>query len=631
MKKIFMRGAAALILGGFIVACSHDDIDYTPLVDGKVQAYQETFVEAYGAIDPNQTWGFTTLAAQDLTRAAYPNANMWGTSGVPNSEQPYVVPQPLTSAQKDKVRRWFQQHKNPEGEALHYTDFFVQQVYKGHTNLSGANSDCLEEYTAGNGQTVIGSEQTDYLMAGQLSDGTYDHIFDFNNANYSGGAPNQDVWDGTLDPSKGSDFNDQKVYHKDQIMLLRNSSTESFGFHSSQGSVQHHDQYVIIPGDVIQRWDSSTTVNGESSDVSGMWFVGFDYEAKMPTDPYFDNAQTNMFCIQPNSSDSPDAVEIANRNGLRAVIGASDGYYSDWIVRITPGLLRDEITIPIDQSEETEDKITVKTTTYHYQTTQLIEQGRVFCEDLGKISRNDLDFNDVVFDAYVTKIQPFDVKMVTEDDVPLRNDTVWGTATYKTEIVLLAAGGTLSLTLAGSYDVHDVLGHNPYTTIINTIADKENGTYGNVTADPDPDPVVLGTDFNYQSIVEIPIKVQYSDGSTLELKAEQGWAPHKILVPIGTKWCCERENIADAYPDFKEYVNNVGDQPKFWDARKDETRLFYHPKDTYQPRSQTPVTIETSPAVGPITTYRSKSGTTINTGGYDGETVLSRRNLKFND
>ena len=107
MKKIFMRGAAALILGGFIVACSHDDIDYTPLVDGKVQAYQETFVEAYGAIDPNQTWGFTTLASQDLTRAAYPNANMWGTSGVPNSEQPYVVPQPLTSAQKDKVRRWF--------------------------------------------------------------------------------------------------------------------------------------------------------------------------------------------------------------------------------------------------------------------------------------------------------------------------------------------------------------------------------------------------------------------------------------------------------------------------------------------------------------------------------------------
>jgi hypothetical protein len=254
----------------------------------------------------------------------------------------------------------------------------------------------------------------------------------------------------------------------------------------------------------------------------------------------------------------------------------------------------------------------------------------VFCEDLGKISRNDLDFNDVVFDAYVTKIQPFDVKMVTEDDVPQPNDTVWGTATYKTEIVLLAGGGTLSLTLAGSYDVHDVLGHNPYTTIINTIADKKNGTYGNVTADPDPDPVVLGTDFNYQSIVEIPIKVQYSDGSTLELKAEQGWAPHKILVPIGTKWCCEREDIADAYPDFKEYVNNVGDQPKFWEGRKVTDKLFSHPKDTYTERSMEPVT-EYLGSEGPVTTYRSK-GNTITVGGYqDEEEVLSRRNLKFND
>jgi len=626
MKKILMRGAAALILGGFIVACSHDDIDYTPLVDGKVQAYQETFVDAYGAIDPNQTWGFTTLAAQDLTRAAYPNANMWGTSGVPNSEQPYVVPQPLTSAQKDKVRRWFQQHKNPDGVALHYTDFFVQQVYKGHTELSGANSDCLEEYTAGNGEKVIGSEQTDYLMAGQLSDGTYDHIFDFNNANYSGGAPNQDVWDGTLDPSKGSDFNDQKVYHKDQIMLLRNSSTESFGFHSSQGSVQHHDQYVIIPGDVIQGWDSSTTVNGESSDVSGMWFVGFDYEAKMPTDPYFDNAQTNMFCIQPNSSNSPDAVEIANRDGFKAVIGASDGYYSDWIVRITPGLLRDEITIPIDQGEETEDKITIKTTKLKYKLTQLVEQGRVFCEDLGKISRNDLDFNDVVFDAYVTKTQTYTVIQVTEDDVPLPDETIYDDPTYSTEIVLLAAGGTLPLTLAGSYDVHDVLGHNSYTTIINTIADKENGTYGNVTADPDPDPVPLGTDFTYKSIVEIPIKVQYSDGSTLELKAEQGWAPHKILVPIGTKWCREREDIADAYPDFKSYV---GTSAKFWEGRKDDSKLFYHPKDTYTERSMEPV-IDYLSTEGPTITYRSKGGT-ITTGGYQDEEVLSRRNLKFNE
>ncbi len=630
-----MRGAAALILGGFIAACSHDDIDYTPLVDGKVQAYQETFVEAYGAIDPNQTWGFTlnnvnagnveVPAAARMTRGHNANANMWAKDG-------YSVPAPLTAAQKDKVRRWFQQHKNPHGEAINYTTFFVQDVYKGGTNTTGSLS--TEEYTAANGDTFIGSDQMDWLTAGSNND----HINNYNNGQCS---TNSTVWDGVTyqegwpkeDQSQAENWN-HIVYHSDEIMLMVDSKTDCFGFtNSRQGKQQYNDQYVIIPGDLIQLWDKSTTVNGESSDVSGMWFVGFDYEADLDH-RWGSTVDSNGYLATEVEEGTEGAFQVPNEGpykGKWVIDGAADGYYSDWIVRITPGILGGEITIPIDQGEETEDKITVKTTTYHYQTTQLIEQGRVFCEDLGKISRNDLDFNDVVFDAYVTKIQPFDVIMKTEDDVPQPNDTIWGTATYKTEIVLLAAGGTLPLTLAGSYDVHDVLGHNPYTTIINTIADKKNGTYGNVTADPNPDPVQLGTNFNYSSIVEIPIKVQYSDGSTLELKAEQGWAPHKILVPIGTKWCRERENIADAYPKFKEYVNNVGDQPKFWDASKDKTRLFYHPKDTYQPRSQTPVTIETSPAVGPITTYRSKSGTTINTGGYDGEPVLSRRNLKFND
>ena len=619
-----MRGAAALILGGFIVACSHDDIDYTPLVDGKVQAYQETFVEAYGAIDPNQTWGFTlnnvnagnveVPAAARMTRGHNADANMWAKYG-------YSVPAPLTAAQKDKVRRWFQQHKNPHGEAINYTTFFVQDVYKGGTNTTGSLS--TEEYTAANGDTFIGSNQMDWLTAGSNND----HINNYNNGQCS---TNSTVWDGVTyqegwpkeDQSQAENWN-HIVYHSDEIMLMVDSKTDCFGFtNSRQGKQQYNDQYVIIPGDLIQLWDKSTTVNGESSDVSGMWFVGLDHGWGSTVD-------SNGYLATEVEEGTEGAFQVPNEGpykGKWVIDGAADGYYSDWIVRITPGILGGEITIPIDQGEETEDKITIKTTKLKYKLTQLVEQGRVFCEDLGKISRNDLDFNDVVFDAYVTKTQTYTVIQVTEDDVPLPEETVWDEPTYSTEIVLLAAGGTLPLTLAGSYDVHDVLGHNPYTTIINTIADKENGTYGNVTADPDPDPVQLGTDFTYKSIVEIPIKVQYSDGSTLELKAEQGWAPHKILVPIGTKWCREREDIADAYPDFKSYV---GTSAKFWEGRKDDSKLFYHPKDTYTERSMEPVT-EYLGSEGPVTTYRSK-GETITVGGYQGEDVLSRRNLKFND
>lgn len=627
-----MRGAAALILGGFIVACSHDDIDYTPLVDGKVQAYQETFVEAYGAIDPNQTWGFTlnnvnagnveVPAAARMTRGHNADANMWAKYG-------YSVPAPLTAAQKDKVRRWFQQHKNPHGEAINYTTFFVQDVYKGGTNTTGSLS--TEEYTAANGDTFIGSNQMDWLTAGSNND----HINNYNNGQCS---TNSTVWDGVTyqegwpkeDQSQAENWN-HIVYHSDEIMLMVDSKTDCFGFtNSRQGKQQYNDQYVIIPGDLIQLWDKSTTVNGESSDVSGMWFVGFDYEADLDHG-WGSTVDSNGYLATEVEEGTEGAFQVPNEGpykGKWVIDGAADGYYSDWIVRITPGILGGEITIPIDQGEETEDKITIKTTKLKYKLTQLVEQGRVFCEDLGKISRNDLDFNDVVFDAYVTKTQTYTVIQVTEDDVPqLPEDTVWDEPTYSTEIVLLAAGGTLPLTLAGSYDVHDVLGHNPYTTIINTIADKENGTYGNTTADPDPDPVQLGTNFNYSSIVEIPIKVQYSDGSTLELKAEQGWAPHKILVPIGTKWCRERENIADAYPDFKSYV---GTSAKFWEGRKVTDKLFSHPKDTYTERSMEPVT-EYLGSEGPVTTYRSK-GNTITVGGYqDEEEVLSRRNLKFND
>lgn len=239
----------------------------------------------------------------------------------------------------------------------------------------------------------------------------------------------------------------------------------------------------------------------------------------------------------------------------------------------------------------------------------------MFCEDLGQISSNDLDFNDVVFDAYVYKITPITHLVVTEDGVEVTNTTTEGEPTYKTEIVLLAAGGTLQLSLAG-VEVHNKLGGNPTSTIINTAGTGDNA-YGNVSATSDP--MVLGTDFNYSSIVSIPIRVLYGNGETLELTAAQGWAPHKILVPVGTKWCKERVNIADAYTNFRSYV---GSSKKFWEGTIDDSKLYKHPKDNYSPRSTEAETTRTG-TEGPTTTYRN-TGTQSTTGGYQGEEVLSR-------
>ncbi len=283
----------------------------------------------------------------------------------------------------------------------------------------------------------------------------------------------------------------------------------------------------------------------------------------------------------------------------------------------SPGFPQDSLlNIPIDRSETTDDRIAIVTTVENYETAELVEQGRVFCEDLGQISSNDLDFNDAVFDAYVYKVTPSTHTIVTEDGVETKNTTTAGSPYYKTTIVLLAAGGTLQLTVAG-VEVHSALGCNSVATITNTVEGHE-GSFGFDWTTKDP--VLLGTDFDYSSIVEIPIFVRYSNGEVLELTAEQGWAPHKILVPIGTRWSLERMNIADAYTNFFDYV---GSSRNFWEGAINPAGIYTHAKDTFEPLPMAPVT---TPAgkVGPTTTYRN-TGTTSTAGGYEGETVLSRR------
>ncbi|MCH5311720.1 MAG: hypothetical protein J1E57_07190 [Prevotella sp.] len=145
----------------------------------------------------------------------------------------------------------------------------------------------------------------------------------------------------------------------------------------------------------------------------------------------------------------------------------------------------------------------------------IIDQGRVFCEDLGSIG--DFDFNDVVFDAYIYK-------------------------SGKVEITLLAAGGILPITVAGE-DVHALLGEG----MVNT------------GAGPTHDPVTITTS-GYETINDIPVVVSQTDnaGKNMDilLKTEIGKAPQKICVPVGTKWLKEYKDISDGYSSFKSWVSN---------------------------------------------------------------------------
>ena len=228
MKKILFVGITALAMA----SCTHDD--YAPV--SKQEQYQAVFEKEFGAVNPNVNWGFTPQQVFTFdkdgkligTRAANPNSNQWADY--------LTVPTKLTDAQKEVVRKWFQNNPNPKGLEVNWSDFFVEQVYKGGKKTEGSQSpetyDILRNDVS-TGSKVTGSNHMDWLACGSKKD----HVNNFN----------------------GADGN---------IMYMYDSSTDCFGFHDSYGSNYYDDSYVLISGDQI---DPS---------VAGMYFVGFDYKTE---------------------------------------------------------------------------------------------------------------------------------------------------------------------------------------------------------------------------------------------------------------------------------------------------------------------------------------------------------------
>ena len=150
---------------------------------------------------------------------------------------------------------------------------------------------------------------------------------------------------------------------------------------------------------------------------------------------------------------------------------------------------------------------------------------RIICEDLG--ASDDFDFNDVVFDALIKD--------------------------GKTYIKVLAAGGTLPLTVAGK-EVHEIFNVGT-KTMVNTQKDQHYATK------TDKQEFVI--DQAYASYKDIPVKVgvdadanPMTEEGMIELKANRGAAPQKIAVGTNFEWCNERDQIEQTYDTFTEYVRN---------------------------------------------------------------------------
>ena len=431
MKKILFVGITALAMA----SCTHDD--YAPV--SKQEQYQAVFEKEFGAVNPNVNWGFTPQQVFTFdkdgkligTRGADPSNNLW--------YKYLTVPDALTDAQKEVVRKWFQTTPNPKGLKVNWSDYFVQQVYKGGTNTEGSKTpetyDILKEDGTPTGSKVTGSNQMDWLHSGNGE--TKYHIERFN----AGDGSTTDV------------FEDENKKHQDKIMYMKDCKTEYFGFHDSYGQTYYSDSYVLIPGDII---DDS---------VKGMYFVGFDYKMQK------------------------------NDNGKIEV--RPDGYYSDWIVRIAPGL----------NAPNAGKRVMVED---------------IIDSDLKSVQTSDWDFNDAVFDVRFEG---------------------WGNDRCAV-ITLHAAGGTKSLTIGGvgakGKEVHEALGVET-GTMVNT----GNGATRPVAIFRIP----VAANMDNANLIPVYVGAQ-------ELTAQQGEATQKLCVPTDVKWMKERVQFINTYEKFKDYVNS---------------------------------------------------------------------------
>lgn len=688
MKKYLIKGALALFAGTLIYSCAEQESEYVPLAEQKVNAFEDVFKEVYGEVDPYQDWGFSSGKVEidpndssqvveviDLdgdvaytraaafgnmnsllafnagnTRTASTNHNQWG-----DATQGFNVnvPPALTDGQKLRVRMYFQANPNLTYRDPGYTNFFVQQVYKGNPNTAGSLSTETYQQTDPSIPPLTGSENMDWLYVGISND----HVNDFNDGDYNNGKTVQVL-------NNGASTNDAATQsHPDQITLMLNSSTEYVAYGSSTASVKHTNCCALASAAVIDAWAAKHGNPGEN--VVDGWnrsFVGLDYEGITVNDLYSDKgkAKAKDFCVSDyilyrgriyEKDDLRDFdLEDKNGNKVRYIsdnvsnmaianylkdennnnvtkdtynynmsksdfasygvtiandearvynldmvlgyaqndyalptdnngnwvnkIGGRDYVFSDWIVTLTPAG-----STPQPRYEYPEESIDEWTQ---------IEKGRVFCEDLGKATREDLDYNDVVFDAIIfqnhTKYTKWEKKFVNGELVSTTIKEGPTEATkYYANVEILAAGGTIPITVA-DYQVHSqFVEPAPIDMMINT-RDNNSTAYGSYGV---RNPVQLGNiSKNFEAtlsdgskktynvmlfeiekpsdneyIKTIKIVSSFNNGQQVhELEGKKGGAPQKFMAPIGTKWTSERKNISLGYPNFDAWVLG-GDAP----------------------------------------------------------------------
>ena len=545
MKKYLFTAALAVAVSGAFVSCHEDEISGS-LIEQKAKAFEETFIEAFGQPAPNHNWGFKTI---NITKS---NSDVI-TRGDSKGE---VIKPDMTNFPGYSTERCnSSNYRSPEG----YADIvepitakeaaWVQAWFDDpeNTGLSEEGEDFDNFFVQQVAHRCYNTDKPGYFW--EMKDGVEEKTEKTYNVKMDQlriGPTRDASEDATLHIN---DFNAvDNGENAWNLIYVQGGSSKQFGYYASYDSQWQwlfRCVQLTVPGNCFEDGVARTG-----------WYVGLSYWT--------------------------DKEEVAGQKGER--IGENDvNQGNDWILKIVPG--ETTPTPPTPPSESDQWKIV--------EGEEVMQAGRVFCEDLGASSLNDVDYNDVVFDAIIVNHY---IKLVTTkvvDGVETTTETtnftlngITGLNETYAKVCLLAAGGTIPANVCG-HEIHNELSNGNLSTVvmINTTTDRESVNGAQI--DYSCSPVIIQESVSGQEgvtqdkkfyvnsqgnpitcINDIDIVVLYGNAVTT-ITAPTGAVPYKICVPIGTPWAKERVNIGIAFTSFAEYCG-INPDKQFWnDIGKD--------------------------------------------------------------
>ena len=514
-RQTYFFVRAALLGVAVFASCQ----DYTPNEATIFQRktaddYEKAFNAEFPIIDPEQNWGFYPMPIcgeeVDITRGMNTNSNEW------ESVYHYEVPGGLSendrapwgwsagdisNYERAYVYWWFSTHQWPQTLEVRWSEFFVENVWgqPEHGNVTGD-----PQSTPYFGPFTMGVDFMQILDIDKIpANSPYDHPIK-NEAD----ALTHGIGDAGADYEDINNFN-AAGGAKEQVMYAYDVSSEDWFYRESHGtSLKDHNNWTI-------------------QYINGNYYLAYDYwSQKKNGDNY---AGDNYSLIKP------------------------DGYYNDWIIKLSSG-------------KHIVDSYT----------------RRIMCEDLGNTF--DWDFNDLVF------------------DVTIYNGNYGnGSSGYYAQITLQAAGGTLPIYIGQKDQAHEA--HFLFGVESNVPVNVDAAGGVNRPAVVFHLPLDNSYQISEQTINgklvltfdpnQIPIYVTRDDmpdpANAVKLTTEKGKAPQKFACPCDTYWMKEFKNIEGienkqiaGHPNFAQWVATGSSMQNDDDAFITERSKDNYPSDHFQ-------------------------------------------------